>query len=177
MSHPLNGTRRAAKCECGHFAPVGEILESCPRCDDCHRHTGEPPSASAGYDPQTPVGAEAAVQAFRDALEPARVALAEAMDAEVEAKLVRDAVKRRWILSEECPRAGTFDGVRVLASYVDAWVGDKIVAEQSEYERAQMRTAAALSFLEVLGKQLMGSQTLAKSVGQSYGSSTGSGRW
>lgn len=171
MTHPLNGTVPAAKCAaCDHFAPVGEVTE-CKRCD-CARHTGSP---YAGHDPQTPPGAEAGVQAFSDALEPARVAFAEAVDAEADAALDREVARARLILADECPVVGVVDGVRTTVGQRDAWVLLRTVGEESAYRTAKARRETAEKFLEVVGRKLSAQQTIAKSVGDSY-RGTG-GRW
>ena len=172
MSNPLNGTVPALKCACGHFAPLGEIT-TCRFCD-CERHAGTP---YGDHDPQTPLGAETALQAFSEALERARVGLAQASDAEVEAELARDAARRKLMFTEECPRAGVFGGVRVTVAERDAWIDDRIVDEERAFRLAKAAREAAEKYLSVVGKQLSAQQTLSKSVGQGYGNSTGSGRW
>lgn len=131
--------------------------------------------AHGGYDPQTPPGAESALQSFSDALEPARQALAAAADAEVKAELARDAAKRRWLLSGECPKTGVFDGVRVTVAERDAWVGDKIADEELAFRLSKSTRQAAARRLAVLSKQGSLQQTLSKSVGESYRGQRGEG--
>ncbi|HUZ52262.1 MAG TPA: hypothetical protein VMU94_07010 [Streptosporangiaceae bacterium] len=173
MSHPLNGTVPAVKCaDCGHFAPVGEITE-CRFCD-CKRHAGSP---YAGQDPQSPVGAENAIHAFTEALEAARVAFAEAVDEEADAILDREMARARLTLADDCPAVGVFDGVRVTVGQRDAWVLLHSEDEERTRKKAGAKRLAAEKFLEVVGRKLSAQQSIAKSVGQSYGASQGSGRW
>ena len=172
MSHPHQAAIPASKCACGHFAPIGEI-GTCRFCD-CERHTGTP---YGEHDPQTPIGAEAALQALSEALERGRVGLAQASDAEVEAELARDAARRALVLSDECPRAGVFGGVRVTVAERDAWIDDRIVDEERAFRLAKAAREAAEKYLSVVGKQLSAQQSINRSVGQGYGTSTGSGRW
>lgn len=170
MSHPLDGTRPAAKCACGHFAPLGEILESCPRCEDCRRHTGER-SPYGGNDADSPAGAEAALREFSLALEQARLDLRAARDAEVTAKALRDKAKRKWTLDPDCPRVAR-DAYTV--AYRDAWVGDKIEAEEDAYQVSVVAREAAAEHLKTLRDQGIIQQSITKSVSQSY---QGTGRW
>jgi len=129
-----------------------------------------------GHDPQTPPGAEAALQSFSGALEPARRALADAADEEVEAELARDAARRYWLLSDECLKAGVFDGVRVTVAERDAWVEEKIAGEERAFRLAREKRKAAAKALDVLGRQASYQQTISKSVGDSY-RGTGGDRW
>lgn len=115
-----------------------------------------------GHDPQTPPGAEAALQSFSDALEPARQA--------------RDAARRGWLLSDECPKAGVFDGVRVTVAERDAWVEDRIAGEERTFRLAREKRKAAAKALDILGRQASYQQTISKSVGDSY-RGTGGDRW
>ena len=128
------------------------------------------------HDPQTPPGAEAALQSFSDALEPARRELAAAADEEVEAELARDAARRRWLLSEECPRTGVFDGVRVTVAERDAWVDEQIAGEERAFRLAREKRKAAAKRLDVLSKQGSYQQSISKSVADSY-RGTGGDRW
>jgi hypothetical protein len=163
MSHPLNGTVRAGRCaSCEHFAPVGEITP-CNRCN-CERHTA---SLYRGHDPEHPPGAEAGLEFLRDALEPARQDLRAAADAEVEAELARDAARRRWMLSEECPKA-TGPGRTMTVAERNCWVEDKIAGEERAYRLARAAREAAKAYLDVLGKQLSAQQSVARSVATSY---------
>jgi hypothetical protein len=165
MSHPLRDTLPAVRCpECSHWARPDEVTE-CRHCD-CKHHRG---SLHGGNDPESPVGAEAALQALRDALEPARQALREAADAEVEAELARDAARRRWMLSADCPKA-TGRGRTHTVAERDCWVEDKIAGEERDYRLAKAAREAAKAYLDVLGKQLSAQQSVARSVAVSYNS-------
>ena len=170
MSTPFHEAVPAGKCACGHFARVDEVTQ-CRHCP-CDNHRA---SAYQGHDPATPPGAEAALMTLSEALEQARRALAEASDAEVDAELARDAARRTWLLSDECPRAGVFDGVRTTVAQVEAWVGDRIQDQERSYRLAKARREAAEKYLSVVGKQLSAQQSISKSVGSSY-MGTG-GRW
>ena len=167
----LNGAVPAAKCACGHYARIDEVGTFCRYCE-CTEHRASP---YQGHDPQTPPGAEAALQTFSDDLEPARIELREAADAEVEAELTRDAARRKWLLSDECPQTGSFGGVRVTVAYRDAWVDDKIADEERAFRLAREPRKAAAKRLDILGKQGSFSQTLAKSVDGSYRGQRGEG--
>lgn len=168
MTNPVRDAIPAQRCECGHWARPDEVTE-CRFCG-CkeHRPARSAGTPYAGHDPQTPPGAEAALEYFKNEMELARLELAEASDEEVEAELARD--KARWALelSDECPRAGTFDGVRVLASYVNAWISSRITAEEREYRRKKAAREAAAKRLDVLGRQAITQASIAKSVGTSY---------
>lgn len=171
MSHSLDGTVPAQRCACTHFAKADEVTE-CRFCD-CKDHR---PARSPyqGNDPGTPVGAEVALQEFSDSLDAARVALEKARNEEVAAKHARDAARRRATLSEECPRVAR-DAFTV--AYRDAWVDEQIVAEELDYDLARTARQAANEHLRTLREQGIIQQSITKSVSQSYGMSTGSGRW
>src|ERR1039457_3458789 len=127
----LNGAVPAAKCACGHFARIDEVGTFCRYCD-CTEHRASP---YQGHDPETPPGAEAALQSFSDDLEPARIELREAADAEVEAELTRDAARRKWLLSDERPQPGSLGGVRVTVAYGAAAADDRIADEERAFRR------------------------------------------
>jgi hypothetical protein len=131
-----------------------------------------------GHDPQTPPGAEAALQSFSDALEPARQELAAAADEEVAAELARDAAKRHWLLTPDPqrPKPGVFDGVRVTVAERDAWVEDKIAEEELAFRLAREKRKAAAKRLEILSKQGSYQQSINRSVSTSY-QGTGSEPW
>lgn len=129
-----------------------------------------------GHDPQEPPGAEAALTSFSDQLEAARLALAEKRDQEVQAKQAWSKAKRRARFSAECPRAGTFDGVRVLKDDVDAWIDDQCADEELAYELAKTARQAAKDHHETLRTQGSLAQTLSKSVADAY-RGTGGQRW
>ena len=130
-----------------------------------------------GHDPETPPGAEAALQEFSDALESARKALKAARDAEVTAQEAHKAALRRTRLSPECPKAGVFDGVRVTVAYVNDWVEDQCADEEMEWLLARAARQAASDHLRTLSKQGSIQQSISNSVSQSYRQSSGSGRW
>jgi hypothetical protein len=161
---PGEATIPAAKCpNCGHHARIDEVT-ACRFCD-CTEHRGTPPGPYQGHDPQTPPGAEAALQSFSDALEDGRLALAAARDAELVAKNARDAAKRRWTLSEDCPRVAR-DAFTV--AYRDAWVEEQIAGEQLAYDLARTARQAASEHLHTLREQGSIQQSISKSVGDSY---------
>lgn len=170
MSRP-DGTVPAMKCACGHFARPDEVTK-CRFCD-CERHVASP---YGGHDPQTPPGAENALQSFSDALEEARKELAEAADEEVKTELARDSAKRYWLLSSQCPPVGVFDGVRTTVAQRDAWVEEKIADKEMEFRLAREKRRAAAKKVDILSKQGSYQQSISKSVGDSY-RGTGSERW
>lgn len=153
----------AGRCVCTHYARADEITE-CRYCD-CKRHVATP---YAGHDPQTPPGAEAGLESFKEALEIARQELAEAADAEVTAELDRDAAHRKWMLAPECPKVGVFDGVRTTVAQRDAWVADRVAEHERAYRLAKATRQAAQKKLDVLGKQGSFQQSIGRSVGDSY---------
>jgi hypothetical protein len=117
-----------------------------------------------GHDPQTPPGAEAALESFQDALEDVRKTLARLRDEEVQAKAARDAAHRRAILSPECPKVRRNEWT---VAERDAWVDDKIA-----YDLARAARQAAADHLHTLGKQGGFQQSIAASVRTSY-----AGQW
>ena len=133
-------------------------------------------SAYQGHDPQTPPGAEAALRSFSDELEAARLALAAARNEEVAAKQAWKKAKRRARFSPDCPKAGTYDGVRVLKDDVDAWIDDQCADEELNYELAKTAREAAKDHHDTLRAQGSLAQTLSKSVADSY-RGTGGQRW
>lgn len=125
-------------------------------------------SPHGGHDPQTPPGAESALQSYSDALEEARRSLARARDAEVDAKAKLDAARRRARFSADCPKVGVFGGVRTTVAYVEAWIEDQVAEEDLRHELARAARQAAGDHLHTLGKQGSLAQSLSRSVGQSY---------
>ena len=122
----------------------------------------------------TPPGAEARLEAYRDALDEAAKKLREARDAEVDAKDARDAARRRAQLSPDCPKVGVFGGVRTTVAYQVAWIEEQIAAEEREYQLAKLARQAASEHLKKLGKQGSFQQSLTNSVREAY---RGAGRW
>ena len=120
-----------------------------------------------GHDPQTPPGTEAALASYSNALDTARLALAAARDAEVDAKHKRDTAKRRALLSPECPKAAG-PGRTCTVAERDAWVEDRIADEDLAYELARVARRAAADHLSTPGKQGSLAQSLSRSVGESY---------
>jgi hypothetical protein len=172
VSYPREaGTIPAGKCACGHWARADEVTE-CRYCD-CTQHRVSP---YGGHNPQDPPGAEAALQSFSDALEPAREELAAAVDEEVRAELARDSAKRYWLLHGTCPKTGVFDGVRVTVAERDAWVEEKIADKEYEFRMAEVKRKAAAKKLAILERQSSVQQSISKSVGEAY-RGTGSERW
>jgi hypothetical protein len=159
MSHPIrSATIPSGRCQCGHLAPVGEVITCTrPGCG-CERHTGSP---YGGHDPATPPGAESALAAFMDALDTARQALEAAANAEVDAELARDAAKRRWLLSDEC------QALRTVAER-KAWAESRIEPEERAFRLAKATREAARAALDVLGKQMSAQQSINRSVSASY---------
>jgi len=157
---------RAGKCaDCGHFARPDEVT-ACRIADcGCTHHVAA--GLYRGHNPEDPPGAEAALQALRDALEPARQALREAADAEVDAELIRDAARRKWMLSDECPKA-TGPGRTMTVAERNCWVEDRIAEEERAYRLAKAAREAAKAYLDVLGKQLSAQQSIGRSVAASY---------
>lgn len=134
------------------------------------------PGYDPPYDPDTPVGAEAKLESYRDALDTAREKLREARDAEVAAQQARDTAKRKWTLSPDCPKAGVFDGVRVTVAYVQAWIEDRTAAEEQAYQVAKVARQAASDHLRTLGKQGGFQQSITASVREAY-RGTGRPQW
>lgn len=165
MTDPRAGTVPGGKCDlCGHYGRVGEIT-GCARCD-CTRHVGVP--IYRGHDPETPPGAEAALENYRDDLGEARRMLREARDTEVHAQTARDAARRRAQLSPDCPKVGVFDGVRTTVAYVQAWIEEQVADLEETYQLAKVARQAAADHLRTLGEQGSIQQSIAKSVGDSY---------
>lgn len=159
----------AARCgTCSHFAPVGE-LGACRFCD-CDRHTGTPYGTN---DPQTPVGAENALEYFKEAMEVARKDLAVALDEEVEAELNRDAARDGWLLSDECPHVRRDE---CTVAERDAWVRNKVRDEEKAYRLAKAKRIAAEKYLTILGRQGSIQQSILKSVNDGMRMPQGFGR-
>jgi hypothetical protein len=120
------------------------------------------------YDPDTPPGAEAKLETYRDALDAAREALRLARDAELEAEQDRDAAKRRAQFDPKCPKVGVFEGVRTTVAYQQAWIEGEIAEEERTYRLAKAARQAASDHLRTLGKQGSFQQSLTKSVSDDY---------
>ena len=116
----------------------------------------------------TPVGAEGRLEEYQDALEKAGTELAEAADAETDAELDRDAARDRLLLSPDCPKCGTFDGVRVTVAERDAWVNSQIVDFEREYRHAKRARERAEGRLRILERQGGIQQSITASVREGY---------
>lgn len=176
MSTPARSqTVPAARCPaCNHFGPVGEITR-CSRCN-CERHAGElAPSPYRGHDPESPPGAEAALETYRDELGEARRMLRDARDAELKAKSARDEARRRAQLSPDCPKVGVFDGVRTTVAYVAAWIENETAGLEEEYQVAKVARQAASDHLQTLREQGSIQQSITNSVRDSYRGQRGTG--
>jgi hypothetical protein len=132
------------------------------------------PGSLPEYDPDTPAGAEAKLETYRDALDGAMEKLRSARDEEVAAKDARDAAKRRAQFHPDCPKVGVFNGVRTTVAYQTAWIEEQITAEEREYQLKKLARQAASEHLKTLGKQGSFQQSLTKSVADAY---RGTGRW
>jgi len=165
VTDPRHGTVPADKCACGHWARRDEVTD-CRYCD-CTTHRASP---YQGHDPQTPPGAEGALQTFSDQLDEAVTMLREARDAELAAQEARDTVKYEATLSEECPQPGVRgeDGARVTVAYRDAWVAREIASQESAYRAAVVVRQAAKDHLDKLNSQKSIAQTIANSVAGGY---------
>jgi hypothetical protein len=128
-----------------------------------------------GHDPQTPPGAEAALQTFSDALEAGRLKLVAARDAEVVAKDAYRKAKRKALLSAECPKAAGPNRTCTVAER-DAWVEDQVADEELVYELAKTARVEANEHLKTLREQGSIQQSISKSVADSY-RGTGGHRW
>ena len=164
MSHPLRGTVPAVRCACGRHAPAGQ---PCTNCGAVNPYKG--------HDPETPPGAEAALETYRDELGEARLMLREARDAELTAKSARDAARRRARLSKDCPKVGVFDGVRTTVAYAEAWIEEVTADLEDAYQAAKVARQAASDHLQTLGGQGSIQQSITKSVGDSYRGQRGEG--
>lgn len=171
MSHPRDATIPAGLCECGHRARPDEITE-CRFCE-CVRHVAASPYG--GHDPETPPGAEAALETYRDDLERARRMLREARDHEVAMKTARDAAERRARLSPECPKVGVFGGVRTTVAYVEAWIAEQIADREDAYQLARVARQAASDHMQTLRDQGSIQQSISRSVGESFRGQRGEG--
>lgn len=128
-------------------------------------------SPHQGYSPQTPPGAEAALQAFSDALDVAQDAMKAARDAEVDAELALRGAKRKWLLSPECPKVRRNEWT---VAERDAWVEDKCADEELAWMLARATRQAAADHLKTVGKQGGFQQSIAGSVREQY---RGAGQW
>ena len=133
------------------------------------------PSFNPPYEPDTPVGAEARLESYRDALDKAAEMLTAARNDELEAEEARDSAKRRAQLSEDCPKVGVFGGVRTTVAYQQAWIEEQIAAEERAYRTKKVARQAASDHLRKVGKQGGFQQSLTASVREQYRGTNG--RW
>lgn len=136
--------------------------------------SASPPGSRSHAPADTPPGAEDRIQELSDALEDNETALIAAADEELDAQGALDDAVIMWRLDETCPQAGTVDGKRILASYVDAWVAAKTKPQRDALRVAKQRRQAAEKQRDRISRQLMAAQSIAKSVGEAY---RGTGRW
>ena len=122
-------------------------------------------STYRGHDPQTPPGAEAALQSVSDGLETARRALAAARDEEVAALADYKAAKRRALLSAECPKVRRNE---CTVAERDAWVEDQCADEELAWMLARTARQAAADHHQTLREQGSIQQSISRSVGDSY---------
>jgi hypothetical protein len=123
-----------------------------------------PPGAPA----DTPPGAEARLEAYRDELDKAVNALARARDDELAAEEARDSAKRAGQFHPDCPKAGVFDGVRITVAYQKAWIEEYASGEESAYRQAKAARRAAADHLRKLEKQGGFQQSITASVREQY---------
>jgi hypothetical protein len=106
-------------------------------------------------------------------MDKAREDLAQARNAEVEAKQARDAAARKALLSDECPKVGVFGGVRTTVAYQKAWVEEKVADLDVAYQIARTTRQAAAEHLRTLGKQGGIQQSITASVRETYRGTNG----
>ena len=162
MTNPRHDTIPAGKCLCGHYARMDEIT-TCRFCE-CSQHRGTA-GAHQGYDPQTPAGAETALQAFSDALEEARELLAKKRDLEVDALAAYKKAKREAFLSPACPKVRRNEWT---VAERDAWVEDQAASEEMDWMLAKAARQAAADNLHTLGKQGGFQQSIGASVRETF---------
>lgn len=117
------------------------------------------------YEPLTPVEIERQIRWTTNQMTLARTVLADAREGEVRAKHAFEGVKRRIVLSAECPKVAR-GGHTVLDR--DSWVDERTAPMREAYELAEVRRKAAEDHLRTLFQQGMLAATLAKSVHQAY---------
>ncbi len=125
--------------------------------------------------PDTPPGAEARLEEYRDALERAATALTTARNAEMEARAARNAARRRAQFSGECPKIGVFEGVRTTVAYQKEWIEGQIEDEERIYQLAKVARQAASDHLRTVAKQGGFQQSITASVREQYRGTNG--RW
>lgn len=120
----------------------------------------------------TPVGVESRLRHLVTDLTKAQLALAEARDAEVDAKHAHQAARRRAIFSPSCPKVAR--GGYTTADR-DAWVEEQAAQQQRQYDLAVAAREAAQDHLRVVRDQAMVVMSISSSVRTAY-NVAGSGR-
>jgi hypothetical protein len=136
-----------------------------------HDLNGRDTRMAAGAD--TPPGAEARMEAYRDALDEAVKALTAARNAELDAQEARDEAKTAAQLSEDCPPVGVFEGKRTTVAYQKAWIANQIADLEHAYKVARETRRAAAGHLDKLSKQGRFQQTITASVREAYRGTSG----
>ena len=127
-------------------------------------------------EPDTPPSAEATLQDLSDQMDVARQGLREARNAEVAAELAYKSALRAAVLSEECPKVGTYteEGKRITVKDRDAWAESRVEDEELVWRIAKATRQAATDQLNILKAQASVGQSISSSVRESY---RGTGRW
>ncbi|SEN89002.1 hypothetical protein [Nonomuraea pusilla] len=120
----------------------------------------------------TPAGVESRLRRLVTDLTLAQQALANARDAEVEAKHAFEASRRRAIFSGDCPKV-TRGGYTTADR--DAWVDEQAKTQRYQYDLAVARREAAQDHLRVVRDPAEIVRSLGASVRQAY-EIAGSGR-
>jgi hypothetical protein len=123
------------------------------------------PWADADFEQWTPNDAEKALRWVLRAMLAAQRGLAEARDAEVAAKHVFEAAKRRAFFHDDCPKPAR--GGHTVADR-DAFIENATAAERQDYELATAAKEAAQDHLRTLNAQSVVMSALAKNVQQTY---------
>jgi hypothetical protein len=119
-------------------------------------------------EPLTPIAIERKLRQIGNDMSQARVALAEARDAEVATKHIFEREHRRALLSGDCPKVAR--GGYTTAER-DAWVDEQCSGQREVYELAEVKRKAAEDHLRTLYQQATVAAVLAKSVHQAYATS------
>lgn len=114
----------------------------------------------------TPAYVEARMRKLVNELALAQSTLAKARNAEVDAKHVFEAARRRAMLSDEAPKVSRGG---VTTAYRDAWVDAQCADEQRDFEIKQVIREAAQDHLRTLRDQAMLMMALSKSLTTSMG--------
>lgn len=123
------------------------------------------PWAGLDFEPWTPNDAEKALRWVLRAMLDAQRGLAQARDAEVTAKHVYEAMKRRAFFDADCPKPSR--GGHTVADR-DAFIDQATAAERQDYELATAAKEAAQDHLRTLNSQSVVMSALAKNVQQTF---------